>query len=288
MAMLHPFVLHNDDIRGASDPIFSAGQVGTLMGWGVFTTFRVTRGGLFAYERHWARMKRDAELLRVPFPSDPEWVRERLLRLVNANACPNATMRVCIVKNTGTVFSGPSVERSFDLVAMTTDLANWGNSVRLGVVPNGRFSASPYSRTKVLSWAFNLNWYQEAHERGFDEVVLLNERGEVSECTSANIFAVFGEKVYTPPLDAGCLPGITREILLTDLPLRDLQISERRLNLTALENADEVFITSSTRDVLPVAEVEGLRIKAGHVIGDRIKQQFRSYIDEYDRSKIIA
>jgi branched-chain amino acid aminotransferase len=79
--MLHRFVLHNDDICGASESIFNAGQVGTLMGWGVFTTFRVARAVLFAFERHWARMKRDAELLRVPFPADPEWLRDRLLRL---------------------------------------------------------------------------------------------------------------------------------------------------------------------------------------------------------------
>ena len=72
----------------------------------------------------------------------------------------------------------------------------------------------------MLSWAFNLNWYREAHDRGFDEVVLLNEREEVAECTSANIFAVFGDQVYTPPLDSGCLPGITREILLSDIRVR--------------------------------------------------------------------
>src|SRR5688572_20055194 len=120
--MLHRFVLHNDEIRGASESVFSAGQVGLLMGWGVFTTFRVANGGLFAFDRHWARMKRDAELLRVPFPSDPEWLRLRLLRLIQANDCPESTMRVCVIKNTGTVFTGPGVQRPFDLVAMTTNL----------------------------------------------------------------------------------------------------------------------------------------------------------------------
>ena len=116
--MLHRFVLHNEEIRSASDPILSAGQVGALAGWGVFTTFRVTNGILFAFERHWARMKRDAELLRVPFPDDPEWMRDRLLRLIAANDCPDATMRVCVLKNTGTVFAGPTTDRAFDLVAM--------------------------------------------------------------------------------------------------------------------------------------------------------------------------
>src|SRR3954469_2551764 len=102
--MLHGFVLHNDERRRASDPLLSAGQVGVLMGWGVFTTFRVTHGVLFAFERHWARMKRDAELLRVPFPTDPEWLRGLLHRLIEANQCPEATMRLCIVRNGGTIF----------------------------------------------------------------------------------------------------------------------------------------------------------------------------------------
>ena len=113
--MLHRFVLHNDDLRGASEPLMSAGQVGALMGWGVFTTFRITKGTLFAFERHWARMKRDADLLRVPFPANPEWLHVRLLRLIHANSCPEGTMRVCIVKNTGTVFVGPGIQRDFDL-----------------------------------------------------------------------------------------------------------------------------------------------------------------------------
>ncbi|HYP09518.1 MAG TPA: aminotransferase class IV [Bryobacteraceae bacterium] len=286
--MLHRFVLHNDEIRGASDPVFTTGQVGILMGWGVFTTFRVARGALFAFERHWARMKRDAELLRVPFPSSPEWLHRRLLQLIEANQCPDATMRVCIVKNSGTAFVGPGTDRAFDLVAMTTDLTNWGESMRLCVVPNGRFAASPYSRTKVLSWAFNLNWYHEAHERGFDEVVLLNEANEVAECTSANIFAVFGEDVYTPPLASGCLPGITREVLLTDIHVPGVRISESRLTLNDLEKADEVFVTSSTRDVLPVSEIEGLHLHPPGRVSRSILGAFRTYIEEYTSPKVMT
>lgn len=285
--MLHRYVLHNDEIRGASDNLLSAGQVGVLMGWGVFTTLRVTKGILFAFERHWARMKRDAELLRVPFPADPEWLRARLLRLIEINACPEATMRVCIVKNTGTVFVGPAIERDFDLIAMTTGLANWGESVRLTVVPNGRFAASPYSRTKVLSWAFNLNWYHHARELGFDEVVLLNELEDVAECTSANIFAVFGKEICTPPLESGCLPGVTRELLLNEIRVGGLHVSERKLTLDDLQSADEIFVTSTTRDILPVSEIEGLRIAGRQEVWPSLKRSFRDYIEEYICNKAI-
>src|SRR5580692_3631435 len=178
---MHRFLLHNDEIRDTGDRIVSPGQVGLLNGWGVFSTIRVYDGVLFAWDRHFARMQRDALRLRVPFPASSE-------------------------------FAG----------------------------------------VKYLSWSENLTWNERAHEQGFDEVILLNERGEIAELTSANIFVVHGDRVSTPPLSSGCLPGITRATLL-DIA----QIDERTLFPADLESADEVFITSTTRELMPVSEVEG-------------------------------
>ena len=76
--MLHRYILHNDAIRGATEPVLAAGQVGLLSGWGVFTTLRVQEGVLFAFERHWARLTRDAAALHIAMPGDPEEVRLRL------------------------------------------------------------------------------------------------------------------------------------------------------------------------------------------------------------------
>src|SRR5436305_316583 len=83
------------------------------------------------------------------------------------------------------------------------------------------------------------------------EVILLNERDEVAECTSANIFAAKGGEVWTPPLASGCLPGITRELLLSEVTAPGVRVSERVLTARDLESADEVFISSTTRDLLP-------------------------------------
>ena len=226
-------------------------------------------------------MQRDAALLRIPFPQDPDWIESRLFKLIEANGAYDATLRVVVVRNKGGVWQGPGIDRDFDLIAFTTKLADWGNGVRLGVVPQARHSGSPFAGTKVLSWAFNLTWYEEAHERGFDEVVLLNERDEVSECTSANIFAAQGQEVWTPPLASGCLPGITRELLLREITIPGITVHEKSLRLEDLERADEVFITSSTRDVLPVLAIEGLQIKAGGEVCAALKQAFSIYIAQY-------
>ena len=284
---MHRFVLHNDTIRDASEPCLTPGQAGLLAGWGVFSTLRVSRGVLFAFERHWARMKKDATNLRVPFPERPEWMEERLLRLVRANGAEDATLRVVIVRNQGGIWQGP-VDRSFDLIALTAGLTDWGGSVRLGLVPDARHSASRFAGTKVTAWGFNLTWYEEAHEQGLDEVVLLDENGHVSECTSANIFAVFGHEVLTPPLSSGCLPGITRELLLNDVRVEPYTVAERELTPADLESADEVFITSTTRDVLPAESIAGLRIGHHRDASRAFRDTLHRYIETYVESRLAA
>jgi branched-chain amino acid aminotransferase len=280
-ARMHRFILHNDEIHEASERLLSPGQVGLLSGWGVFTTIKVIDGVLFAFERHWARMSRDAALLRVPLPPDPARLEENLLRLVERNAAPNATMRVNVVRNRGGVYEGPDINRASDVVAFTTDLTDWGSSVKLDYVPQARHAASAFAGTKILAWGMNLTMLEDARLRGFDEVVLLNERGEVAECTSANIFAAKGGEVWTPPLSSGCLPGITRELLLAEAHPPGIRVSEKALRPADLESADEVFISSTTRDLLPVSMIGPRHISnAGHA-REALQGAFSRYVDAY-------
>jgi branched-chain amino acid aminotransferase len=260
--------------------------VGLLAGWGIFSTIRVSRGILFAFERHYARLIRDAQNFRVPLP-EAEWLKARLTSLIHANGAENATLRVVIVRNTGSVWAGPS-ERDFDVLALTADLADWGDTVRLGVVPHARYAASRFAGAKVTSWGANLTWYEEAHLAGFDEVVLLNERDQVSECTSANIFAVQGDTVWTPPLSSGCLPGVTRELLLTEVSTDGVTVSERELTLQNLMTADEVFITSTTRDLLPVVAIGDLPTRQGRRVCDSLQTAFQRFVTLYTEHELKA
>jgi len=279
--VLHRFVLHNDRIRQASDPDLSPGQVGLLAGWGVFTTLRVASGVLFAFERHWARLSRDAQALRVPLPGDPEKVRRQLLELVEANHAFNATMRLVIVRNTGSMWAEPSIGRATDLIALTADSKEWDEGAKLAYVKNARHAASPFAGTKILSWAFNLTWVEEAQSRGLDEVILLNEHGHVAECTSANIFAASGNQVWTPPLNSGCLPGITREVLLGEIHVPGIHIGEKDLLPSDLESADEVFITSTTRNLLPVHEIEGKKVGRADHVRHTLAEAFGQFVERY-------
>lgn len=281
MTVVHRFVLHNETIREAGEAFLRPGQVGLLSGWGVFTTLRVVRGVLFAWQRHWVRMQRDASLLRVPFPESADAVEKRLLELVQANRAYEAAMRVAILRNRGGPWEGPGIERAWDLIAFTADLTDWGEGVRLAIAPQTRHATGRFAGAKVLSWGFNLALLEEAQSRGFDEVILLNERGEVSECTSANIFAIVRDHVWTPPLSSGCLPGITREILLREIRVPGIEIGERRLHVQDLERADEVFITSTTRDVLPVLEIEGIALRRAGRASSLLRRAFEEYVEDY-------
>src|ERR1044071_4282698 len=234
---MHRFLLHNGQIRDTADLCLSPGQVGYLYGWGVFSTVRVYDGVLFAWERHCSRMKEDARRMRIPFPPETETLTRDLTRLIEANQAWNATLRVIVVRNKGGMWQGPAATRDFDIMAFTADVFPWGASLKLGIVPNGRHAASEFAGTKILSWSENLTRYERAHEQGLDEVILLNERGEVCECTSANIFAVDGSVVKTPPLSSGCLPGVTRALLLEEIPLPGLEVREATLMPADLESA---------------------------------------------------
>ncbi len=278
---MHRLLLHNGQILDAHEKSVSAGQVGFLNGWGVFSTLRVADGVLFAFERHWERMHRDASKVHVPFPQDPAEVKAQLLRLIEANSAWNSTLRVMVVRNRGGMFEGPDLERDFDVLAFTKDLNPWGSSVRLAMKPHARHAANEFSGCKILSWSQNLTWYEEAHQRGFDEVVLLNERGEVSECTSANIFAATGGEVSTPPLDSGCLPGVTRELLLEVVRVPGVSVVERTLMPADLERADQVFITSTTRDLLPAVSIEGLKVESRGTVVDQLVKALEGFRADY-------
>jgi branched-chain amino acid aminotransferase len=285
---MHALMLSNGEILPTSSLTLSPGHTGAVNGWGVFSTLRVHHGVLFAWERHYARMAKDAALMRVPMPWGSVEMQEHLQKLIAANDARESTLRVIVLRNQGGMWQGPAANtHPADLIAFTTGLKDWGASVRLGLVPQARHGRNAYAGTKILSWSMNLCMYEEAQRHGYDEVLLLNEDGDVSELTSANIFAVFGDTVLTPPLhSSGCLPGITRAILLEEINVPGIKVEEGVLKPADLERADGLFITSSTRDLLPVAEIETLHIAQDHTVRDRLNAAFQDFLTHYCQARM--
>ena len=274
---MHPLVLHNGRIVPAAEKTLAPGQVGLLAGWGVFTTLRIYDGVPFEFDRHWRRMESDAARVHIPWALDREEVRRQIGELAAANRAENSVARMCVVRNTGGFWEGTGIERAADLIVLTADVKAWGASVRLAVARQARHAASPFAGAKVLSWAYNLTLVEQAQQAGQDEVILLNERDEVAEATSANIFAVVDGRACTPPLASGCLPGVTRSVLLEEVG----GIEERTLRLEDLYRAEEVFLTSTTRELLPVAEIDGRRVRMEDRVRPRLQQAFSEYVERY-------
>jgi branched-chain amino acid aminotransferase len=280
--MIHRFLFHNDRMVPLEESRLSPGQAGLLNGWGLFTTLRVAGGEPFAFERHWRRLERDAERVRLPMPYSADDVRRKVAEVIAANEVREGTARVYLVYNRiGFWTSGESFP-DVDLIIYTAGLPPYREPVRLGLRPNGRFSASPLCSVKTTAWLNNVWHFAEAQKAGLDEVVLLNERGEAAECTAANIFAVQNGRVFTPPLSSGCLEGVTRSVLLEIAPGLGIPMEERTLMPEDLRRADEVFISSTNRNLLGVGAIEDHTFAgAPGPITRRLEDTFAAYVAEY-------
>ena len=281
--MIHGFVFHNEQFLPIERVRLSPGQAGLMCGWGLFTTLRVFQGEPFAFERHWRRLEKDAARTRVPFPFTAAHVRAQLRELIQRNDAREGTARIYMIYNTIGFWQSDESLPTVDLLLYTAGLPAHQESARLTVAEHGRHAASPLAGVKVTSWLLNVWSLQGAQQRGFDEVIMLNERGEVAECTAANIFCVREGRVLTPPLASGCLEGVTRGVLLDIIaPAEGVKCAETPLRLEDFHSADEVFITSTNRNLLGVSEL------AGHTFADvpgpvtqRLEQAFSRYMIEY-------
>jgi len=287
--VIHHFVFHNDRVLPVESVRLSPGQAGLLNGWGLFTTIRIHDGIPFAFERHWSRLERDAERTRCPFPFAADTVREQLAMLLQANTVQEGAARIYAIYNQVGFWRSAENFPRVDLLLCSADLPSYREPSRLGLREFGRYAASPLAGVKVLSWLDNVWNYYEAQQAGFDEVVLLNERGEVAECTAANIFCVRGGRVTTPPLNSGCLSGITRSVLLEIGASVGVEVKEAALRPDDLYAADEVFISSTNRSMLGVSEINGHQIaSAPGPVTLKMENAFGEYVQRYIAGKSAA
>jgi branched-chain amino acid aminotransferase len=280
--VIHRWVYHNHKLLPIEQVRLSPGQAGLLNGWGLFTTLRITSGEPFAFERHWKRLEKDAARTHCPLPAPPALVREELRELALRNEVQEGTARIYAVRNHSGFWQSDEPMPEVDLILYTAGLPGYREPARLDLREHGRHAASPLAGVKVTSWLNNVWHLWEAQQRGCDEVVLLNERGEVAECTAANVFVVRRGEVHTPPLSSGCLEGVTRAILLEIAPPAGVPVREETLHPEDLFSAEELFISSTNRNLLPVAEVAGRKIVAAPgPVTQKLEAAFARYVARY-------
>jgi branched-chain amino acid aminotransferase len=279
--MIHRYVFHNDRLMPVEDVRLSPGQSGLLNGWGLFTTLRVADGVPFAFERHWNRLAKDATKTHCPLPFEENTVRAQLSDVLLANKVKDGTARIYVIYNKRSFWTSEETFPDADLLIYSAGMPAHREPARLGIREQGRHAASPLAGVKVTSWLLNVWNLYEAQQNGYDEVLLLNERGEAAECTAANIFCVRNGRVLTPPLDSGCLEGITRSVLLEIGAAAGVPVEERTLRPEDLYSADELFISSTNRSLLGVGELAGHMFSAPGPITRKLEQVFSAYIAAY-------
>jgi branched-chain amino acid aminotransferase len=277
-------IYHNDRLVPLSEARLSPGQMGLLMGWGVFTTLRIYEGFPFAFERHWVRMARDAERLGISFDYQQDAVWEAVVELAAANRRKEATARVSFIKNHGGLWADAPGLPATDLLIFTRELVAWPAAHRLKLVPNAIFSVGRLAGAKMLSWVQNAGTLERVHAEGFDDALLLNEQGRLAECTSANFFLVRDDRVLTPSLAAGCLPGITREVLREVIPDAGCELVEQDLTPDDLGSAQEAFISSTTREVAAVGSISpNWKYPAPGRVTHELEAAFQQYVKTHLR-----
>jgi len=286
--VIHRHVFHNDALLPIEKVRLSPGQAGLICGWGIFTTLRISGGEAFAYERHWRRLEKDAAIIRLPMPHTAAKVRVQLHEVIRANNVTEGCARIYLVYNTVGFWQSDEKHAAVDLIIYTAGLPEHREIVRLALRENGRHAAAPLSGVKSISWLNNVWAAAEAIKEGFDEVVMLNERGEVAECTSANLFAVKNEKILTPPLNSGCLEGVTRGILMEIAPEAGVSVIEQALRPEDLYSADEVFISSTNRNLIGVGEIAGHKIPAPGPVCHRLNDVFDAYVADYVARRLAS
>jgi branched-chain amino acid aminotransferase len=260
----------NGRISSDTDAVISVFDHGFLYGEGIYETLRTYDRRPFLYDRHMRRMRRSAQLISLSLPFSDEDLRAQIESTMQAADLPGeAYVRVLVPRGIG--------ELTYDLSATPTPsvvilvkahsdppadaYADGVSVVIVDVVRNHPATVNPMIKSNnLLNCALAM---QEAYRHGAFEGVMRNYQGELTECTTSNLFIVRGGAAVTPPLTAGLLPGITREYLFDIGRDTGIDIREEVLRDADLFGADEAFLTSTTRELVPITTVNGRAVGTG-------------------------
>ena len=250
-----PVVWLNGAIVPESAACVSVRDHGLLVGDGVFESVRITAGQAFAVGRHLARLARSAAALGLELPGTGE-LREAVGAVLAATGIAEGRLRITATSGPGG-FSSSRSRGPATVVVAAEESPPWSPHVAVITVPWPRNERGAVAGVKTISYAENVLALQRAHAAGAGEAVFANTRGELCEGTGTNVFLVLEDRLLTPPLSVGCLAGVTR-----DLALEITDAREETVPLAALAEAQEAFLTSTTRNVHPISAVDGVALPA--------------------------
>ncbi|MEU7696874.1 aminodeoxychorismate lyase [Streptomyces sp. NPDC015492] len=240
----------NGGLHDAEAATVSVLDHGLTVGDGVFETVKAERGGTFALTLHLERLTRSARGLGLPDP-DLDEVRRACAAVLEANPMELGRLRITYTGGVSPLGSERG-EAGTGLVVGLGETGRRADSTAVITVPWTRNERGALTGLKTTSYAENVVALARAREQGASEALFANTVGRLCEGTGSNVFVVVGGRILTPPVASGCLAGITRA-----LTVEWTGAQEADLPLDVLESADEVFLTSTLRDVQAVHRVDG-------------------------------
>ncbi len=251
-----------------TSPSVPALDHGLVVGDGVFESTKVVDGRAFAMSRHLARMDRSLAGLGLP-AADHDYIRSGVAEVLAAAASmPLGKLRWWVTGGVGPLGSdrdAHGIQLRYHVAA--APITRRPDSTKVHVVPWTRNERAATAGLKTTSYADNVLALAAAHRQGATEALLANTCGLLAEGTGSNVFVVKDGEILTPTLASGALAGVTRELLLEWARAANLPIHETEIPLTDVDVVDEIFLTSSTRDVQAVHAVGGRLLPPGPVTG---------------------
>jgi branched-chain amino acid aminotransferase len=254
---MHKFVSFNNQVFEVADITISPISSAALYGKGVFTTIAIHCGKPFLWEKHWRRLTDNANRIGLDKSQFSEsLVLRSLLDLIEKQNIPDARCRLTFFDesqpNLWSIDSGNKTS-----LLITTADRHKTSKLKLSVSPFRINSTSPLANIKSCNYLENTLALEEAKKRKFDEAIRINERGEITSACMANIFWQTGSQLFTPSLKTGCLAGTTRECII-----ENNEVFEVEEPIESLENADAIFLTSSGIGCVAVSELNGKSYQA--------------------------
>jgi branched-chain amino acid aminotransferase len=271
-----------------ADAKISVFDHGLLYGDGVFEGIRAYSGRVFRLPAHIDRLYDSARSIQLTIPMSKASMAEAVVSTLQANSLVDAYIRLIVTRGAGSLGLDPRKTTDPQVIVITDSISLYPPELYqhgLKIITAGTMRNHPSAlnpRIKSLNYLNSILAKIEGTNAGCLEALMLNHKGEVSECTGDNIFVVRKGELHTPSIDAGILEGITREAVIELARAAGYKVVERTMDRHDIYTADECFLTGTAAEVIPVVELDGRLIgdgKPGPVTNDLYKR-FHAHVRE--------
>ena len=278
----------NGTLYDKDDAKVSVYDHGLLYGDGVFEGMRSYGGNVFRLKQHLERLWNSARAIRLEIPMTLESLADAVNQTLETNKIRDGYVRLIVTRGAGTLGLDPNKTSNPQVIIITDHITLYPDEyyengleiITVSTIRNHPAALSP--RIKSLNYLNNILAKMEGLQAGCVEALMLNHKGEVAECTGDNLFLVRNDQLYTPPIDAGILEGITRDAVMELARSDGRHVQEIPLSRHDIFIADECFLTGSAAEIVPVVKVDSRKIGDGSPgqVTRELMKQFREMTRE--------